>query len=346
MNETTQELHLIKMSEVEVKEVEWLFYPYIPYGKLTILQGDPGEGKTTVILHIIAKLTNGESLERIVNRREDTGETSKNDSVKQNPVTVIYQTAEDGLADTIKPRLLSAGADCSRVLVIDESGKLLTMQDDRLELAIKATGARLVVLDPIQGYLGSGVDMHRANEIRPIMQHLSILAERYQCAIVLIGHMNKNSMTNKAAYRGLGSIDLAAAARSMLLCARLQSDPQVRVLCQTKNSLAPEAKSIAFYLSEENGLEWIGEYDISADDLLRDTSQYNKCDAAKKFLERLFQDCKQKNQGCHQGCQLPMSGILERALKENITKRTLMRAKAEMPIKSRKIGNQWYWCME
>lgn len=159
-----------------MEEIEWLFYPFIPYGKVTIIQGDPGEGKTTVVLQIIAKLTKGEAIlsETSEGKSEETG---------VEPINVIYQTAEDGLGDTIKPRLLAAGADCSRVLVIDDQDQPLTMVDERLEEAIIQTKARLVVLDPIQGFLGAGVDMHRANEIRPLMKRISVLAEKYQCAI-------------------------------------------------------------------------------------------------------------------------------------------------------------------
>ena len=168
-------LKLIHMDQVEVEEIEWLFYPFIPYGKVTIIQGDPGEGKTTVVLQIIAKLTKGEAIlsETSEGKSEETG---------VEPINVIYQTAEDGLGDTIKPRLLAAGADCSRVLVIDDQDQPLTMVDARLEEAIIQTKARLVVLDPIQGFLGAGVDMHRANEIRPLMKRISVLAEKYQCA--------------------------------------------------------------------------------------------------------------------------------------------------------------------
>ena len=107
------------------------------------------------------------------------------------PMNVIYQTAEDGLADTIKPRLVAAGADCTRVLVIDETNKELTLIDERLEEAIKETGARLIVLDPIQAYLGDDVDMHRANEVRPVLKRVAAMAERTQCAVLLVGHMNK-----------------------------------------------------------------------------------------------------------------------------------------------------------
>ena len=148
-------LKLIHMDQVEVEEIEWLFYPFIPYGKVTIIQGDPGEGKTTVVLQIIAKLTKGEAI------LSETSE-GKSEEAGVEPINVIYQTAEDGLGDTIKPRLLAAGADCSRVLVIDDQDQPLTMVDARLEEAIIQTKARLVVLDPIQGFLGAGVDMHRA----------------------------------------------------------------------------------------------------------------------------------------------------------------------------------------
>ena len=125
--------------------------------------GDPGEGMTTVVLQIIAKLTKGEAILSDTTAEETKGE----------PINVIYQTAEDGLGDTIKPRLLAAGADCSRVMVIDDQDQPLTMVDSRLEEAIIQTKARLVVLDSIQGFLGSGIDMHRANEIRPLMKKSS-----------------------------------------------------------------------------------------------------------------------------------------------------------------------------
>ena len=223
-------LKLINMQDIEVEAISWLWYPFIPYGKVTIIQGDPGEGKTTLVLQIIARLTKGES---IINENANP------------PINVIYQTAEDGLSDTIKPRLLAANADCSKVLVIDDKDTPLTMRDIRLEKAIAETSAKLVVLDPIQGFLGADVDMHRANEIRPIMKHIAELAGKYKCAVILIGHMNKCSV-GKSAYRGLGSIDFQAAARSVLIVGRIKDEPETRVVCQTKSSLAPEAKAVAF----------------------------------------------------------------------------------------------------
>ena len=206
MTEQKIELKMIRMSEVQSQEIEWLWYPFIPYGKLTIIQGDPGDGKTTMVLNLAAKLSKGEALDENMKVTE--------------PVNVIYQTAEDGLADTVKPRLELAGADCERIIVIDESDKSLSMVDERLEEAIVRTGARLLILDPIQAYLGGGMDMNRANEARDMTKKLGALAEKTKCAIILIGHMNKAS-GNKAAYRGMGSIDFFAVARSVLLVGRV-----------------------------------------------------------------------------------------------------------------------------
>ena len=174
MEEQKTELKMIRMSEVESQEVKWLWYPFIPYGKLTIIQGDPGDGKTTLVLNIAAKLSKGECLD--------------GDMDVQEPVNVIYQTAEDGLADTVKPRLEIAGADCEKILVIDESDKSLSMADERLEEALAKTGAKVLILDPIQAYLGGGMDMNRANEARDmtkklggysILQRISCLSHTY-----------------------------------------------------------------------------------------------------------------------------------------------------------------------
>lgn len=319
--EGKETVRLINMKDVKVEEVKWLLYPFIPYGKITILQGDPGEGKTTVMLHIMASLTRGENP---LPAEEKKGGLSE-------PVSVIYQTAEDGLGDTIKPRLLSAGADCSRVLVIDESEKALTVEDNRLEAAIKMTGAKLVVLDPLQGYLGAGVDMHRANEIRPLMNRLARLAEKFGCAIVLIGHMNKNG-AGKAGYRGLGSIDITAAARSVILCGRIRDDPQVRVLCQTKSSLAPEAAPIAFCLDRKKGFRWMGEYEITADELLAGGGKGSKLKDAMDFLEKFLSSGSR-----------PSTEVSEAATARGISKATLRNASDRLGVERRKIGNQW-WC--
>lgn len=329
------------MESVKVEQIEWLLYPFIPFGKVTIIQGDPGEGKTTMVLQIIAKLTRGEPI--LLNKKsqkeaqQDSEENLKQEVLSQDnpiqPVNVIYQTAEDGLGDTIKPRLLAAGADCSRVLVIDDREQPLTMVDVRLEEAIMQTKARMVVLNPIQGFLGTDVDMHRANEIRPLMKRMAVLAEKYHCAIILIGHMNKNS-NGKSSYRGLGSIDFQAAARSVLIVGRLKDEPETRVMCHVKSSLAPEGKSVAFRLDKETGFQWIGEYDISADDLLSGDARGQKSRIAKEFLLDILADG-----------GMAQKKIEEEASKQGIKKKTLRNAKQELEIDSVKRGNQWFWIL-
>ena len=322
-------LKLINMEQVEIEKIDWLLYPFIPFGKVTIVQGDPGEGKTTMVLQIIAKLTKGEAVLPSDSDESDLEEKT----MALEPVNVIYQTAEDGLGDTIKPRLLSAGADCSRVMVIDDNDQALTMMDARLEEAIIKTNARLVVLDPIQGFLGTAVDMHRANEIRPLMKRVAVLAEKYHCAIILIGHMNKNS-NGKSSYRGLGSIDFQAAARSVLIVGRIKDETEIRVVCHVKSSLAPEGKSIAFRLDKDTGFEWIGEYDISADDLLSGDNRGQKIHAAKEFLKEILASG-----------SVAQTKVAEEAESRRIKKKTLWNAKKELEIDSVKIGNKWFWML-
>ena len=326
-NFESTKLKLINMDEVGVETVKWLLYPFIPYGKVTIVQGDPGEGKTTLMLQIIARLTRGCG----VFDEDDNASIKLENNVPQN---VIYQTAEDGLGDTIKPRLLAADADCKYVHVIDETDMPLSMLDERLEQAIVKTKARLVVLDPIQGYIGANVDMHKANEIRPVMKRLSDVAQRHKCAIVLIGHMNKNN-SGKSSYRGLGSIDISAAARSVLLVGRLKNNPQLRVICHVKSSLAPEGKSLCFELHPETGFSWMGECDLTAEDVLNGSSSTDsKFTTAIDFLKEIL------SQG-----PVAKSLVDEQAEQRNIKSRTLWAAKKKLNVNSVKSCNQWFWSL-
>ena len=318
MEETKIGLQMIKMSEIQSQEVSWLWFPFIPYGKLTIIQGDPGDGKTTLVLNIAAWLSKGEGLD--------------NEMKLSEPVNVIYQSAEDGLADTVKPRLELAGADCERILVIDEKEKSLSMVDERLEKAIVRTKARMLILDPIQAYLGGGMDMNRANEARDMTKKLGALAEKYQCAIILIGHMNK-AAGNKAAYRGMGSIDFFAVARSVLLVGRVEGEPNIRAVVQIKNNLAAFGHPKAFALSED-GFQWLGDYEITADEVLGGIApKANKMEQAKRLLRELAltTDAIQSNE------------IFDMADEKGISKRTLENAKRELGIRARKINNSWYW---
>ena len=267
---------VMKMSEVEETVVQWLWYPFIPFGKVTLIQGNPGKGKTWLAMAIAAYCTNGKELPN---------------ALPIEPFNVLYQTAEDGIADTIKPRLAKCGADMTRVRFINEDEKQLSMTDNRIEKAIRQNNVRLMIMDPIQAYLGANVDMNRANEIRPLFRHLSTIAERTGCAIVLIGHLNKSS-GSQSDYRSLGSIDIAAAVRSILFVEKVEKEKEqdIRVVYQQKDSLAKKENPVAFSLGEE-GLKWLGEYDISIEDLLMGkagTKKETKLEKAQKLILELL----------------------------------------------------------
>ena len=142
----------------------------------------------------------------------------------------------------------------------------LTLADERIARAIRENNAKLVIIDPVQAFLGADVDMNRANEVRPIFRSLGDIAQATGCAIVLIGHLNK-AVGTQSTYRGLGSIDITAAVRSLLFIGKLKDNPTTRVLIHEKSSLAPPGQSLAFSLGDEKGFEWIGAYDITADEL-------------------------------------------------------------------------------
>ena len=314
-------LKLIKMSDVVPENVSWLWYPFIPYGKITIIQGDPGEGKTTLVLNIIAKLSKGLPLD--------------GQKVGAEPINIIYQTAEDGLADTIRPRLDKAGADCQMIEVIDESEQSLSMADERIEEALRKTGARLLVLDPIQSYLGSGMDMNRANEAREMTKRLGILAHKYNCAIVLVGHMNKASGA-KAAERGIGSIDFYAIARSVLLVGTVEGEAEKRAMVQIKNNLAKFGNPKAFEV-DDDGFKWLGDYEITADELLMGIlPKASKFEKAVSLLRELAED----------NDFLPSNEIFDMAREESISKRTLENAKQSLGIQAKKIDGIWCWMLQ
>ena len=305
--ETEELVPMLCYEDIEQTSVEWLWFPYIPFGKLTIVQGNPGEGKTYFAMMLTAACTN----RKLFPNMEDI-----------EPFNVIYQTAEDGMGDTIKPRLVEAGANLSKVMVIDDSEEALTLSDDRIEKAVRQNHVRLVIIDQVQAFIGADVDMNRANEVRPVFRKLGMIAEKTGCAIVLIGHLNKSSGT-QSTYRGLGSIDIMAAVRSLIFIGKVRKDPTTRVLIHEKSSLAPPGETMAFKLGDEEGFRWVGAYEISADELLggkEGKATETKLERGTKLIKELLADKK----------EISIRELDEKAKEQGISGRTMRDVRSRM----------------
>ena len=307
---------------VKTRKVEWLWYPYIPYGKITIIQGDPGDGKSTFALNLASIISNGAELPLAKHRALQS--------------IVIYQNSEDGKEDTIVPRLKACKADLERVAYIEETWDILSLTDDRIEKVLQETGARLLILDPIQAYLGNGTDMNRATDIRPIMSRISKVAQQYKCAVVLIGHMSKAS-GSKGLYRSLGSIDIPAAARSVLLVARTKPMGSERILAHVKSNLAPLGESILFNIEKGSNITWLRKSKLTAEQVLSGNIEevQSKEERAISVLYDLLTEER----------EVSAEQVKEYFEKLGVSIRTLNRAKAKLGIKSTRKDGSWYWSL-
>lgn len=320
-------LKLSCFEDIKAETVSWLWYPYIPLGKITLMQGDPGSGKTYLSAALASLVSNG---------RPFPGE-----STSHKPANVLFQNGEDGAADTIKPRLEKTGAKARHIFRIDEvasTGKITIQNLDGLRSVLAEIQPLLVVIDPLQLYLGSDIDMNRANELRPVMAGLARLAEEYQCALIIVMHLNKGS-GQKALYRGLGSIDLPAIARSILLVGENPNQLGERLMVHIKSSLAPVGKTQRFELSPEQGLNWTGTSDHTATDLLDPPKPINGESALGEAISFILEALKD-------GPKLAIT--LETEAKEaGIAPRTLVRARGKLKdegqIRSRKMSVGWIW---
>lgn len=254
-----EDVRVTYFNSVESKEIEWLWKPYIAFGKLTVLEGDPGDGKTTLALKLVSQLTT-------LKDREIDGLCSRK-------INVIYQSAEDGIEDTIKSKLERMHADCKRVCFIAKSD--LSLEDDSIEKAIVKAKAELLVFDPIQSFIGKDKSMNSVKGVRATLKRLSVIANKTGCAILFIGHLTK-SEGKKTLYRGLGSIDIPAIARSVLFLKRSMYDKKIRVVTQIKNSLDMEGPTVAFETDKDNSFRWLGEYTEEFGEPLVKTNPANK----------------------------------------------------------------------
>ena len=305
-------ISLVCLAEVEPETVSWLWLPYIPLGKLTLLEGDPGVGKSWVSLAIATAVSLGKGLPGT-----ETIESA----------SVVLASAEDGLGDTIRPRLDAMRADVNKIHAIKGAldfgnGGLATMEG-----YIEHVRPSLVIVDPLVAYIGAGVDLHRANETRAVMAKLADIAEKHGCAILAIRHLTKGG-TLKPIYRGLGSIDLAAACRSVLMAGCDSDNPQKRGIVQIKSNLAPTGKAIGYELRDA-GFYWTGESDLTWQRILsaEDSESKSALDDAIDFLKDELAD------GAVEAKQ-----VFSDAKNLGIYERTLNRAKSKLEIKSKREG--------
>lgn len=318
-------------SRVTPRPVEWLWPGRLAFGKLAILDGDPGLGKSLIALDLCARLSTGRCL--------------PDGSPGPGPAVALVLNGEDDAADTTVPRLRALGADLDRVFVLDRNSPGITdlpcFPDgaDFLDEVLTRTRARLAVLDPVMAFLDPRMIAGSEAAVRRVLAVLARLADRHRCHMQLIRHLNKTA-GRRALYRGGGSIAFVAACRSGWVVARDPREPQRCVLAQLKNNLAPPQPSLAYALTspapgveqpagggEQPLLSWLGPVAYTADELLAGLGVaqpvFSVHDRARDFLEAFLEEGPRTARA-----------IWVAAQQQGLSERTLYRARQELGIRS------------
>jgi DNA repair protein RadA/Sms len=314
------------MSEIEEEEIDFLWAGRIPRGKLTDFSGDPGTGKSTVSLAIAAALSCGRALPF--------------DKEPEAPLCSWIISAEDGAADTVKPRLRKLGADMSMIAIPHRDLNLTPsrIEANLIDQFLTQFPAAMLVLDPVIAYAGKR-NTHNSSDVRSLLQPLMLIAEKHKTAIILIRYLNKG-VQNKALYRGQGSIDFEAACRSMFRFAQDPQNDERRLIAQIKASVSGLQPTLEYFISKQNGeFRWGGETSETADEALgtgepRKEREAQQLDSAKRFLEESLSNG-----------SLPSNKLKEKAEQKGIAWRTVWRAKDALGIKARKErgSGEWWW---
>lgn len=329
-------LQVTRVADVEERPINWLWPGRIALGKLTLFQGDPSVGKSTVTLDIAARVTRGSPWPDRADLTAPTGD-------------VLLLSAEDSVADTIRPRLRAAGADLSRVHAIDgvRNGRsdhlgAVTLGDHLADLEAELLArpeTRLLIVDPISAYMGS-VDSHSNADVRGVLAPLSGLADRFGVALIAVTHMNKGT-GGKAIYRATGSLAFVAAARAAWSFSRDTGDRERCIMSHVKNNIAVALPGLAYRMAgDPPRIEWDPEpVNATADELLAEESGESgrsELDDAVDFLRATLA----------QG-PMPSNHLYERAKAAGISKSTLKRAKksagaeARLPV----FQGEWTWSL-
>jgi len=310
------ELKMITMSDVRRRRIAYLWEPYIALGSLSLILGNGGTGKSWLSLAIASAVTKGEAL--------------PGDDSALPPSHVIVQNTENDIETVISHRLDILGADCSKIHSIDVSEEPLSLTDERIEAAIRRYDAKAFVCDPIQAHLSANISMNRAESIRPAFMHLAKVAERTNCAIILVGHLNKSRVV--AQYKGLGSVDIVNAVPSVLYLGVTDSAAGIRAVVHGKSNFAEQGASQSFRLSKKDGFEWLGECDAVIDDVISgdSTGRMSKLEIASEFLRDIL-------------AEEAMDSVELSALAEEhgIRMATLKRAKENIGVEAKKVAGRW-----
>lgn len=248
---------LIFLNTRTQKSLEFLWKKYFVLGNINILSGEPGTGKSFFICWLLAAVSTGAGIPFSIDNFEIG--------------TSILVNAEDDIDGTILERLVQNGADLSKIAIINEDREIFSIQQiKRLEENIKKIKPKLVVIDPITAYIGN-INMYSANEVREALKPLKIMAQKYNCAIIIIMHLNKNTGATKATHRTMGSMDFIALARSVLLITENPENSSERILIPIKTNLMKEDEkaSLSFRINDDGKIEWLSYLGtINPDDLL------------------------------------------------------------------------------
>ncbi|HEX7956344.1 MAG TPA: AAA family ATPase, partial [Pyrinomonadaceae bacterium] len=319
-------LTLVCMADVVPETVRWLWYPYIPFGKLTILEGQPSLGKSWLTCALASAVSRGQGLPGCE---------------PFEPGNVVMLSAEDGIADTIRPRLGAVGADMPRVFAVKELFALDSLGMLLLEEKVDEVRPALVIIDPLFAYTGGKVDINRANECRGVTAPLAALAERYGCALVALRHLSKSKGGGDALNAGIGSIDITAAARSVLLVGRDPDDDKRRAIVQTKNNLAPQGGALG-YKVEEGRFYWTGESTLTAGRILSLPSDEQGRGEQAEATDYL-------RQALSEGPR-PSKDIKAEAHQVGLSEQMLRTARMRLGVRTRKeggsfgsMGQRWVW---